>query len=73
MKTLAVLCADDDLVLLSKSEKGMLLMLEKLHEYWTTWHLEINTKKTKVMIIQKTSKKAETSDCRFYIGKIKKK
>ena len=61
----------DDLVLLSKSAKGMHLMLEKLHKYCTTWHLEINTKKTKVMIFRKTSKKEETSDCRFYIGKTK--
>ena len=58
----------DDLVLISKSEEGMQDMLGKLNNFCSKWHLEINTKKTKVMIFHKNSKKANQDNYNFHIG-----
>jgi hypothetical protein len=40
----------DDLVLISTSENGLRTCLSKLEEYCLTWQLELNIKKSKVMI-----------------------
>ena len=43
-------------------------MLEKLNSFCTKWHLEINTKKTKVLIFHKNSKQAKQDNYSFHIG-----
>ena len=58
----------DDLVLLSKTETGMQTMLEKLNRYCETWHLEINKKKTKIMIFNKSSNKSKQDNYNFCLG-----
>ena len=40
----------DDLVIFSKTEKGMKECLMKLKNYCNKWQLTINTKNTKLMI-----------------------
>jgi hypothetical protein len=47
----------DDLVLISKSKEGLQKCLDKLYNYASTWNLEINTKKTNVVIFNKLRKK----------------
>ena len=46
----------DDLVLFSRSEKGLQNSLNKLTEYCKVWNLTINLDKTKVLIFNKTGK-----------------
>ena len=43
----------DDLVILSPSREGLQRTLNKLEEYCKSWHLEINSQKTKVVIFNK--------------------
>ena len=40
----------DDLILLSSSAKGLNCCLDKLHRYCNKWELELNKKKSKIMI-----------------------
>jgi hypothetical protein len=42
----------DDTVLLSESAEGLQNCLNKLQEYCSTWHLEVNPKKTKIMVFK---------------------
>ena len=59
----------DDLVLLSKSETGMQTMLNKLNQFCEMWHLEINTKKPKIMIFHNPPpKKAKQDSYNFHLG-----
>ena len=46
----------DDLILLSESEKGLQKQIDKVGEYCEKWKLEINVKKTKVMIFNRGNK-----------------
>lgn len=46
----------DDLVLMSKSAQGLQMCLNKLNQYCDKWRLQVNLKKTKVMIFNKTGK-----------------
>ena len=46
----------DDLILLSTSNAGLTNCLEKLGDYCELWHLEINVKKSKVIIFNTTGK-----------------
>ena len=46
----------DDLVLLSLNESHLQDLLNKLHDYCSIWGLEINIKKTKVMIFNKAGR-----------------
>ena len=55
----------DDLIILSETESGLQECLQKLHKYTETWDLKINSKKTKVMIIQKAGRRKHTD---FYCG-----
>ena len=43
----------DDLLLLSENKEGLQHCLNKLNSYCLTWRLQINLKKTKIMIFSK--------------------
>ena len=43
----------DDAVLVSSSQDGLQLMLDKLQEYSNLWNLRVNTEKTKIMIFER--------------------
>ena len=57
----------DDLIILSRSKSGLQNCLDMLHTWSKKWLLEVNLKKTKVMILQKHKSKQKNID--FYIGK----
>ena len=57
----------DDLVILSRSKSGLQNCLDTLHKWSEKWLLEVNLKKTKVMIMQKH--KSKTKNMQFHIGK----
>jgi hypothetical protein len=65
--TLNSLSYADDLVILSKSKSGLQHCLNQLHEWCYKWLMEINPKKTKVMILQKHNLKSQVSS-QFHIG-----
>ena len=46
----------DDLIIMSTSKEGLQRGLDKLDTYCKTWHLEINSDKTKVMVLSKSGK-----------------
>jgi hypothetical protein len=46
----------DDLLLLSENKEGLQHCLNKLNSYCITWRLQINLKKTKIMIFSKGKK-----------------
>jgi len=50
----------DDLVILSESPTGLQHCLNALDNYCEKWRLNINIKKTKIMILSKTERKAKT-------------
>ena len=50
----------DDLVILSESPIGLQHCINTLDNYCEKWRLNINIKKTKVMILSKTERKAKT-------------
>ena len=56
-ETLSCLMYADDLVMLSESPEGLQKCLDKLKEYTIEWGLEINEKKTKVLIFQRSGKR----------------
>ena len=47
----------DDLVIISRSSQGLQNSLTKLNTYCSKWHLEVNTSKSKIMIMSKSGKK----------------
>lgn len=47
----------DDLVLVSKSKFGLEKCLKTLESFTDSWRLDINLKKTKVMIFQNSGRK----------------
>ena len=49
---LSCLMYADDLIMLSESEEGLQNCLNKLNDYTNKWQLDINIKKTKVVIFQ---------------------
>ena len=55
----------DDLIILSRSKAGLQNCLNTLAQYCRSWMLNINPKKTKIMIFQRQAKKI---DYNFYIG-----
>ena len=55
----------DDLVILSETPEGLQNCLNKLEDYIKKWKLEINLKKTKIMIFQNPGKRPEAV---FYLG-----
>ena len=50
----------DDLVILSETSTGLQNCLDKLHNYTLKWDLQLNIKKTKVMIFQNSGKGENT-------------
>jgi hypothetical protein len=50
-ETIPVLMYADDLALISTTEKGLQCQLDQLYTYCSEWHLEVNTTKTKIMVI----------------------
>ena len=55
----------DDLIILSQSKLGLQNCLNSLSSFCNSWMLNINPKKTKIMIFQKSTKKC---DYTFHIG-----
>ena len=55
----------DHLITLSRSKLGLQNFLNKLSSYCNSWMLKINSKKNKIMVFQKGTKK---SDDVFHIG-----
>lgn len=53
---LSCLMFADDLVLLSKSARGLQTCLERLYHYCSKWSLKVNLSKTKVIIFNKAGK-----------------
>ena len=62
---LSFLLYADDLIILSLSKAGLQNCLSALAQCCRSWMLNINKKKTKVMIFQRRAKKY---DCNFYVG-----
>lgn len=59
----------DDLILLSQSKDGLQKSVNKLSQFCTTWNMEVNLKKTKIMTFQKKSRKNCTVD--IFLNNIK--
>ena len=57
----------DDLILLSKTENGLKQSLRNLEEYCKRWQLDINVKKSKIMIFNSSGRKLK-SDQYFLQG-----
>ena len=51
----------DDLILLSESKEGLQKQIDKLENYCAKWRLQINSKKTKVMIFNRGNKMIKTT------------
>ncbi len=43
----------DNLLIISETQHGLQTSLNKLHKYCQTWQLQVNNKKTKVVIFRK--------------------
>ena len=54
--SLNILLYADDIVLLSESKEGLQKSLDILHEYCSTWKLQVNTDKSKIMIFNSNGK-----------------
>ena len=50
---LFILLYADDAVIFAKSAESLQSMLNDIHKYCNTWHLTINTNKTKVMVFER--------------------
>jgi hypothetical protein len=57
----------DDLVILSRSKSGLQNCLDQLHEWCENWLMQINTKKTKILIFQKHNSRQPVK-IQFHIG-----
>ena len=55
----------DDLILLSESKEGLQKQINKLNNYCKQWKLDVNVKKTKIMIFNRGNKIINTE---FYIN-----
>ena len=62
----SLLYADDFSSIISRSKIGLQSCLNTLSSFCNSWMLDINSKKTKVMIFQKRAKK--NSNLEFHIG-----
>ena len=56
-----ILMYADDLIILSESKEGLQKQIGKLENYCTKWRLQINEKKTKVMILNRGNKLINTA------------
>ena len=50
----------DDLIILSESKEGLQKQIDKLENYCSEWKLQINNKKTKIMIFNRGNKLINT-------------
>ena len=50
----------DDLLIVSESKSGLQHSLDKLHNYCKNWKLDLNIKKTKIVIFSKSLQKEQT-------------
>ena len=57
----------DDIIILSESPEGLQNCLNNLDNYCKKWRLEVNKKKTKVMVFNKSGKKLKS--LKFYFNK----
>ena len=57
----------DDLVLISQSANGLEKALRTLFRFCNNWMMNINIKKTKIIIFQKKRRKSTTLKHQFYI------
>ncbi|KAM8704295.1 hypothetical protein ACLKA7_008835 [Drosophila subpalustris] len=57
-----VLMYADDMVLLADSPSGMQSMIDALYEYCRTWSLEINTQKSKILVIRESRGRRARAD-----------
>ena len=57
----------DDLVILSRSKYGLQHCLNALQSFCSTWLLEVNLRKIKIMIFQRNGKRSK--DICFPLGK----
>jgi hypothetical protein len=53
-------------IILSRSKSGLQNCLNQLHEWCNEWLMEVNIKKTKIMILQKHNSKLPNLN--FHIG-----
>ena len=60
----------DDLVLLSRSESGLQILLNRLGEYCRKWRMEVNIEKTKAMKFSETG--TNVSQCFYTMGNLLK-
>ena len=58
----------DDLVLISQSANGLEKALRTLFRFCNNWMMNINIKKTKIIIFQKKRRKSTTLKHQFYIS-----
>ena len=58
---------EDDVILMSEKVEGLQQCINNLEKYCMKWKLEINIKKTKVLIFNKTG--AKMKSIRFYLEK----
>lgn len=68
-KPLSHLLYADDLVLLSSSETGLNNCLAKLNLYCKKWHLEVNLKKSQIIVFNGAGKKLDNYS--FMFGEVK--
>jgi uncharacterized protein (DUF849 family) len=52
-----ILMFADDMVLMAASEEELNRLVDKVRDYCTEWKLEVNVKKTKVMVVSKDEQK----------------
>ena len=62
-RRLQILLFADDMVLMAENEDGLRDLMTKVREYCTQWQLEVNVKKTKVMVVSKEGK--ETAEVKY--------
>lgn len=55
----------DDLVFISRSKAGLQNCLEHLQSFCSTWLMEVNLKKTKIMIFQKSGRKSKNINFQY--------
>ena len=68
-KPLSHLLYADDLVLLSTSGVGLNKCLKEISDYCEKWHLEVNIKKSKIVVFNPTGKKLSGQN--FWVNGVK--
>ena len=58
----------DDLVLISTSASGLQKCINSMQQYCKDWMMSVNTKKTKVVIFQKKTRKSTLQKYSFFLN-----